>query len=321
MKRLLKYLGTLRQAISLERVLKQGDSDQAARLIPFFYYFMVFIAYTNLEGLNHQIANPRGILEPRWPIFWAQNLDHGLVVSAIIIFFVLSSVLAAVFYKVLAVRMLAFLGMLQFHAYNSSFGYPNHQWDVWLFVSFIFIFFPNIWTKKVAPETKKKFLLVFWTAQAYLLLTYSMSGLGKIYDGVGQALEGQANSFSIDAAALHISNVLYMMQENTPLGPLIVSYPILGWIPFLGVILLELFSLYAAFKPSLHRPWAVTLILFHLSTYLTMRAVFVAPVALLLVLLLSSPFPAKPWSKVASDLPLLGFFASKIFKKYLVAVT
>lgn len=315
MKQLSNFILSLKTKFNLDLLISRGDATQAGRLVPFVYYFMVFIAYTNLEGLNYQIANPRGTLDPRWPLLWAQNLDHGVVVTAVVLFFVISSVLAAVFYKNRLARIVAFLGMLQFHAYNSSFGYPNHQYDVWLWVSFIFIFFPSIWTKNVTEETKKKFLLVFWTAQAYILLTYSMSGLGKIADSFGQAMAGEANSFSIDAAALHISNVLYMMQETTLLGPLIVNYPILGWAPFVGIIYLEFFSLYAAFRPSLHRWWAVGLILFHLSTYLAMRAVFVAPVALLLVLLLSSPFPGQPWRKSLTELPMLGFIFNKILKK------
>lgn len=302
---------------NLDRVISGGDVTQAGKLVPIVYYFLVFIAFTNLEGLNHQIANPKGQLDPRWPIFWAEYFDFALVVSVIIIFFVLSSLLAAVFYKNRLARIVAFLGMLQFHAYNSSFGYPNHQLDVLLWVSLIFIFFPSIWTKNVTEVTKKKFLLVFWTAQTYLLLTYSMSGLGKISDSISQALAGQAHSFSPDAAALHISNVLYMMQQSTLLGPLIVNYPALGWAPFVGIIYLEFFSLYVAFNPSLHRAWAVGLILFHLATYLTMRAIFVAPVPLILVLLLSSPFAHQPWKKTLAELPFFGLAFSKLLGKNL----
>lgn len=308
------FIKFLKTNFNLDLIISRGDVAQAGRLVPFVYYFMVFIAYTNLEGLNHQIANPRGTLDPRWPLLWAQNLDHGVVVTSVVLFFVIASVIGAIFYKIRLARILAFLGMLQFHAYNSSFGYPNHQYDVWLWVSFIFVLFPNIWTKNTTEETKKKFLIVFWTAQAYVLLTYSMSGLGKISDSFSQALAGEAHSFSIDAAALHISNVLYMMQETTLLGPFIVNYPVLGWAPFVGIIYLEFFSLYVAFRPSLHRWWAVGLILFHLATYLAMRAVFVAPVALLLVLLLSSPFPGNPWKKTLQEIPLFGFIFAKFLK-------
>ena len=312
---LINLFKALKNTLNLERVIASGNSIEAARLVPFMYYFMTFIAFMNLEGLNHLISNPRGELSPRWPIFWAGYFDQAAATSAIIIFFVISSLIAAVFYRNILARVLAFLGFLQFHAFNSSFGYPNHQWDVWLWVSFIFIFFPNIWSQSVSEATKKKFLLVFWAAQAYLLMTYSMSGLGKIYDSVWQALAGEAHSFSLDAAALHVSTLLYSLQQSTPLGPLIVEHPWLGWIPFVGIIYLEFFSLYVAFTPSLHRIWGVGLVLFHMGTYLAMRAIFVSPVPLLLLLLLSSPFPGKPGLAPLIDLPLFGKLARLFIKK------
>ena len=119
-----------------------------------------------------------------------------------------------------------------------------------------------------------------------------------------QYFKGQATLFSPDAGVLHITTMLNRMQEPSLLGPLIVNYPLLGWIPLLLIVYLQFFSFVVAFRPSLHRVWAAALILFHVGTDLTGLSVFVAPSALFLVFLLGSPFQiSKSVRRTILDLP------------------
>ena len=136
-----------------------------------------------------------------------------------------------------------------------------------------------------------------------------MSGLGKIYEGVTQFLQGETSIFSLDAAALQISSLLYTMQETTVLGPFLVEHPLLGWLSLVGVIYLQFFAILIVFRPSLHRVWALGLILFHFGTYLAMRAIFVAPIAMIAIFLLASPFyqGGGGWRKTFFDVPLFGW--------------
>jgi len=281
--------------------------EKAKKLVPFFYYFLFFIAFQKLEGLNYTISQgQRGFL-PRLPIFWADYFNYSTTTTLIIIFFVFSTLAGAYFYRNRIGRIFALLGILQYHAFLNSFGGPQHQLDHWLWVALILVFLPDIWGKKShSSEGHKKFLVVFWGVQAFLLLTYSMSGIGKLHGAIEQYLQGQAHAFSFDVAALHITSLLTVMQETTILGPLIVNYPVLGWLPFLAVIYLEFFSFLVAFRPSLHKIWALALILFHIGTYLAMRAIFVAPSALLLIFFFNSPFreTGTQWRESLSDLPL-----------------
>lgn len=290
--------------------------SKAKMLVPFFYYVIFFIAFSKLEGLNYAIAHPPDIFLPRWPIFWALYTGYSGAATIIFVAFVFSALIGAYLYRVRTARIIALVGMLQYHAFLSSLGGPNHQYDLWVWAALLFVFLPDAWgVHNQTPETRKKFLLVFWGAQAFVLLTYSMSGIGKVYGALVQLLHGEAHGFSIDAAALHISSLLYAMQETTVLGPLIVQFPILGWLPFVGVIYLELCSFFIAFRPGLHRTWAFALILFHIGTYLTMRAIFAAPTILLLILFFTSPF-AKPnvsWRKQIYELPFLGPLLKFIF--------
>lgn len=306
----MKFIQKKLKAASLrfDKMIEDGNADIAKRLVPFLYYFMFYIAFSKLEGLNHMIAHPQQ-LYPRFPLFWAEGLNYATVVSTIFVTFVFTSLIGSFFYKHFLARLLAFLGMLQFHAYNSSFGAPNHQWDIWLWVAFIFVFFPNIWKESLSNERRKKFLMIFWITQAFVLMTYTMSGIGKLLGSYDALRAGQPHAFSQDAAALHISSLLISMQETTILGPAIVKNPILGWFPFVAVIYLQFFSFFIAFKPKLHRLWSLGLVLFHIGTYLSMRAIFVSPVAVLMILFFSSPFQSQKTSlqQTLLDLPIFGW--------------
>lgn len=286
------------------------DFDRAKAILPFFYYFLFFNAFITLEGLNVVIGRGSEHFAPRWPLFFAEGLPYDLLVTALFLGSVLSALLASVFPYARSARILAFIGLFEYHAFLSSFGFPNHQWDHWLFVTFLLIFLPSLKGRGENQETRRSFSLVFFGAQAFVLLTYTMAGVHKITYGFIQWAGGEASIFSPDAAALHISTLFLNMHETLPLGSLIVEYPFLGTIPFLLVLYLQLFALPVVLKPELHRLWGLGLILFHIGTFLTMRAVFFAPGVLLLILFLSSPFAPRSVSlrEALYALPIVSFF-------------
>lgn len=275
----------------LDTFVKGGiDFERAKSVIPFVYYLLFFIAFTRLEGLDQLIKQSAVGFDPRWPLWWAHAFDLPTVIMIVYLGLTFSALIASFFPHVMAARTFAFLGFLQFHAYMSSFGGPNHQWDHWLWVLFILIFLPSEKKTRDDEGARRRFSLVFWGAQAFVLLTYTMAGILKVFYGVIQLAQGQSNAFSIDAAALHVAHELTQMGQTTLIGPFIVNNPSVAWLPFLAVLYIQLFAFLVAFKPRLHRLWGIGLILFHLGTFLTMRAVFTAPSALLLVLLCASPF-------------------------------
>ncbi len=312
--------GYARAGSALDHVAVGGiDFEKAKALIPFFYYFLFFIAFTRLEGLDYTIAEGAAGFAPRLPLFWAQYVEYGVAVTVVLLGWVCTALFASVFPYIRAARILAFIGLFEYHALVSSFGSPNHQWDHWLWISFILIFLPTL-TREPSLDTRRTFSLVFWGAQAFLLLTYTMAGVGKLIYAVIQFSQGQAHAFSPDAGALYAATQLNLMHETVPLANIIISYPWVAWIPFLLLLELQTFALIAAFRPQLHRLWGFGLILFHLGTFLTMRAVFTAPSGLLLLFLLASPFaPEKQrWSDVLSSIPLFGHLFRYIAKKILL---
>lgn len=270
------------------------DFERARAVVPFVYYALFFIAFTRLEGLDQFVKQSAAGFDPRWPLFWAHSFDLPTVVTIVYLGFTFSTLVASFFPYAMAARAVAFLGLLEFHAYMSSFGGPNHQWDHWLWVLFILVFLPPEKKTHTDEDARRRFSLVFWGAQAFILLTYTMAGINKVFYGIIQLVQGQPNAFSIDAGALHVAQELTNMGQSTLFGPFIVHHPVVAWLPFLAVLYIQLFAFAVAFKPRLHRLWGIGLVLFHIGTFLTMRAVFTAPSVLLLVLLCSSPFvPAK----------------------------
>jgi hypothetical protein len=295
--------------------------ERAKSIVPFFYYFLLFIALLQLLQLRHLAESL--ILAPRWPIFWADYMSFHAATTVILVFFAFSALTGAYFCRNRFGRIIAFLGILQFHALQASFGGPNHQWDLWLWVALILIFLPDIWEKtKQSSREGKKFLIVFWGAQAFLLLTYSMSGIGKLLHAALQYFQGEAHLFMFNSAAFHVYSWLNAMQATSLLGQLIIEHPLLGWFPFMFILYVQVFAFLVAFRPSLHRVWALALVLFHMGTYFGMNAEFFYQVPLLFIFLFASPFhePGTSWRKMISDLPLVSCLLRRLHSKH-VTVT
>ena len=305
------FFQTIEQSFEDNRVF-----SKAYYSIPFFYYFILLLAVLKVEGLRPLLAQGVETFSPRWPVFWAEFVDYNTAGTVIILFFFFSALLAAFQPWSVYTRILVFTGLLQFHAFASSFGADQHQFVLYLWVAFIFIFLPKI--KELTPpslDTRKKLLFVFFSAQAYLFLTYTMAGIGKLYAGVTQYLAGSASLFSLDAASLHIASWLNIMNYgNTIAGPFIVEYQFLGWIALVGVVYLQFFAFFVVFRPSLHRVWALALVFFHIGPYLTMRAIFPFHIFILTILFFNSPFypDDTSWKRMVKDLPLFGF----VFKRF-----
>lgn len=238
-------------------------------------------------------------------------------VYSIRLLFIVGTFFAAIFPEQRFARILAFLGLIEFVSLYASFSKIDVDWYTWILVAFLLIFLPKGWNNPIRATllTRQKFLLIFWACQSVLLLTYSMSGLGKVFASISQFLLGEVHSFSIDATALHIADRLLATNATSVFGPLIINNPWIGWPFFVGSTLLMLFAFLAAFRLPLQRIWGIGLIMYHIGAYLTMNIAFSFNVLLIALLLLHSPFKDEnmKWQEILLDVPFLG----KIFKLYL----
>lgn len=302
-----------------ERFADPGVLARATQSVPFFYYILEFIAFMQIMRFE-QIANLT--LRPFWPIFWVQFLGPFQQFSAHIFLLLLfaGGCVACMWYQYRFARILAFLGIFQYQAFIVSVIGQEHDLYVPLFVSFAFMFLPDVWHVRVhTNDERKKFLIIYWGAQAFFLITYTMSGLYKLVTAFQQYALGQATYFSPDAAALYAAYWMAEFQRTTILGPFIVEHHFFGWIGLMLVLYILLFASYAGLRPSLHKIWGLGIIFFHLATLLSIGIIFIYNTLFAALFLLNSPFaPEKSDVKqVLFDLPLLGPIARFVFERTL----
>lgn len=295
---------------------KRRPFEKAKSIVQFFYYFLAFESLVVLHGGGNLAKDQE--FSPVWAIAWTNFASADEANIIIRLFLLLSALVGAFFYRHRLARVIVFLGVWQMHALLSSFLRIDHHWYPWLYISFLLIFLPDVWiAKKSTLYERKKFLLVFFSVQVVTLLMYTMAGFGKLQGAYYQYIQGVTNAFDPAALALHIAYWLRANDTSSLLGSFFIRHPWLGWPLFIGTIYLQLFSLWAAFKPSLHKFWALGLILMHTGIYLTMNMLFLPISLLLLLFFFDSPFrkPHTSWREMVLDLPLFGWILRRIWPR------
>lgn len=289
--------------------IAKGDLKKAQDRIPFLYYFLLLSAIMQLQQLQQTLPQVQNFT-PRWPIFWAHYLGYQTSVELIYLLFVGTALTGAFYYRKRWARIVAFLGVFQFHALANSFGITYHQTDLWVWTALFFTILPDVWNiESPAAAAKETFLTIFWGAQAFVLLIYTMSGIWKSYEALQQLLSGVPSVFSFEAPALHVATqFIKQAGDGTSLfGPYIIEHPIVAWLPLITVLYLQTCAFYVAFKPNLHGLWAFGLVAFHTGVYLTLYVTLFEHIFLILLLLGDSPFrdTRASW-RTAYDLPIFG---------------
>jgi len=280
-------------------------------LVKWFYFSYLFLAISLFE--SKLLFLDRMNFDPLWPLWWSKPLSNHETFIVVGMILLIGAFLGALFYKKRWARFLAFLSIFQYHALESSFGQPHHQTYLWLYICLFLIFLPNIWGKEDNEEERKKFNLVFWGSQAMILLTYSMSGLWKIFGMFSQLSQGEISILSPNSMALHIADWGINFQTPGVFAHFIVDNPIIGWPMLLFATYVQLFALYFLFKPNLHKFVGLSLIAFHLGTLLFMQITFIQPILILIVFFFDSPFKKERGSLWGDfkTLPIIELFFKK----------
>ena len=243
---------------------------------------------------------------PLWPIKLVQQsigldwLAHTTTVTA---FGLLFAVSAAVAPRILVWRLGTFLYLLLHVALSNSYGAINHSTHVFLYVSFALLFLPR--RKRNQPLTRRDVLAclnVFWLIQVFLLLPYTLSGFWKIW-------YGRLDLLSPDALTrILLDRLLAEAGDIPPLLPLISQHDLLAHPMWLLTIYIEIFAILVVFRPHLHRPSGIVLMLFHITSDWLMNISFSNHIILLGLFLVFSPLaPARPsLSGLVQSLPIIG---------------
>jgi hypothetical protein len=281
----------------------------AQTVIRCFYGFGLYLAIAQFGEFGGFVA--RRTFAPLWPVAWLHWTHSVNATRALLAFYTASSVLAAVWPAPRWTRVLAAAGLLEFVALKYSFGKIGHSLHLVVLVSLLLIFLPAGWdaaVPKAGRRLRQSTLLVFWTCQAAILLSYTMSGLGKLGGAIYQIAAGQPNAFLPSALGAHIAQRLLQTNSTSALGAWIIGHPGLTW-PLMPLpIYLEFFSFWIAFRPPLQRLWAAGLIVFHVATFFTMTISFPQSCFLLAIFFFASPWQSANSSarEMLLNLPLFG---------------
>jgi hypothetical protein len=265
---------------------------RAALLVRVFYLAMFYILLDQSNSWPTWLTTTT--YNFLWPLQWLTLLNphHGILL--ILVGSLFSTLLAGVFPTYRLPRILTCLGMLEFDALFNSFDVLTHGLHAWIWVSFLFIFLPTGPSDAIAQSRRatQRYLRVFWSAQAALLLFYSLSGSFKLLGILVQIHRHQINALMPAALPELISMRLLEGSPQSPhfIGPFIINHPCLAWPMELSALYLELFSFAIAFRPALHRMWGLAMVLLHLGIYFTMTILFSWHAFLAALLLIASPF-------------------------------
>jgi hypothetical protein len=283
-----RFFASQEQLSSPHALRRQTERFHATRVVVRCYYVgLLFLAAGTIDAWPSYLGRTEAL--PLWPGYWLRMVPVQAGVLGILIVYLAATFLGAVFPHRQWARSLAFLGLLEFVAMDNSFGKINHAHHLWVLTAFLLVFLPDATDAATSRATRQRFLTVFWACQAIILLTYTMSGLGKIVGAVYQVCAGQNNILLPSGLATLVASRLLQTGSTSWWGPWLVAHPWYGWPLGLASIYLEFFAFWVAFRPSLLRWWAGGLILFHIVVFLCMAVGFVPVVLLLGLLFLAAP--------------------------------
>jgi hypothetical protein len=291
--------------------------DRAVLIVTFYYVATAAYLYEGSRRFS-RLSDSLSQLDLLWPVRWLQ--DVGLDVGGPLIAHVglAAAILGIVAWRFLLVRVLVSLALLQYAAYDNSFGAINHGDHEWFWLSVCFWFLPTgrLDAVRATRSARLRFLTGFALAQGLILLFYTLSGIYKTYFALAASAAGQAGGFSPDAMAITLAwQSIQSGVEPMWAGP-IIDYPLLGWPLYLTLYYIELVAVVVFFRPRLQQAWGVMLIAFHFGTLLFMDLAFPKHVLINGLLFVMTPFALghrHEWA-VLKELPLLGRIP-RLFRK------
>ena len=116
---------------------------ERARLLVLFYYIAsVYISAEIAVGVG-QTTKAIQHWDFLWPLYWVDPENARIQLNVVAILCFLSSLLAAVFHRVRAIRILFCAFFLLASTVTNSYAGINHPYHAWFWVSFVLIFLPG----------------------------------------------------------------------------------------------------------------------------------------------------------------------------------
>lgn len=293
-------------------------AGNAQKIFLFFYLFTLMMAYVKFPDL---LALSEGLppVEPLWPLrgVLALGMDYADLGYVLGLTFQAVALLACLRMHWLCPRLLVFLCILLLNAWENSYNAVFHSLYYWTYISFCLVFLPSVPLSEAAPRlVKMRYINVFWFAQLSILLTYTLSGLWKVMNGLIEYQAGQTSFLEPEGLSALLAGKALEIEKPGFLAHFFIETPMVAWPFHLGLIAIECVALLIFFRPALYRFFGATIILFHIGTGLLMNIHFSMHILFNGLLFLMAPLAESPNSlkKMVMSLPLLSwlFPASKV---------
>ena len=281
-------------------------ADDIVWLVRFYYLFVLFsVARNPTFGIMRDTPT-----DPLWPVSLLMYLTGGsgwitkATLTMISIAGSTAALLAVVFPGMLILRLCVFLHLFFGAALLFSDSFINHGFHFSIFIGFALLFLPSTVgrPRRMPRKDAMNCIMVFWFVQSVILLSYSLAGFWKVW----------VSNWELLAPDGMIRVLLARLMENEapapPLLPLLALHDRLLQLTLLGAVYLQFFAVFALFRPHLHRPWGIGLILFHFGSDWLIGVTFAYNIAFLGLFFIFSPFAPASFSLtgLARSLPLLG---------------
>jgi len=282
--------------------------DNIKGVVKFSYVafsIIVFIQLGKIDDLANSI-----LVDALWPVSFVNQQNLFFVVYFLALNLVLS--LGLVLQKNTQwTRIYVLVIYFLLVALSNSFGKINHASHLVLIPLLCFALMPD----KERSNYKEKTILMFLSAKFFLLIAYTLTGFWKVFWGVIEFFTQSVSLFS----PLSFRNVLIYQFEITPktvLGDWFIEHYVIGWILYVLVIYLELFSIIVFFKPKLYKTWGIGLIMLHIGLGVILGVNnYMAPFAIGLLLILSPFQKETSFKEMCFNLPIIDWFYHFKMKK------
>ncbi len=305
-RRLRRFLAGPSREVEIDIFGRQTEAcGRVLLLVRLYYVALSYFAVTLLPEWTGFLRHPG--LDPLWPVAWLPRFSDDLGRGAILSLYLGGTILASFAPGSRLARILAWLGLFEFVAFNNSFGKIGHSLHACVLTGFVLIFLPS-GDRRESRLWRQSTLQVFWLAQLVFLLVYSMAGLGKACGFFYQLFTGQMTLLDPHSFAAQVAERLLQTDSQSSLGDWLIRWYWVGWPFYVGMVYIQFFSVWAAFRPRLLRPWALALVLFHVGSYFIFTIIFAPNILLIGLFLLAAPgarrldLGARYWG----DLPLVG---------------
>ena len=311
-----RFYRTIRRGLGSSYPASQRYSNlhsqfEHARMIVLFYYIAsVYFSADILTGIGETVKTTKD-WDFLWPLYWVDPEYASIQLRIVGTLCFLSSLLAAMFHRILAIRILFSALFLLAATVTNSWAGINHPYHAWFWISVVLIFLPGESHKRQKYPSRThmmSYTTTFVMAQVMLFLFYSMSGFWKIGAGIRAVVRGEDGAFSLQGLTYTLADRIVQTDTDPLLANFFIENYFLTWLGYLAIMYIQFTAIAAAVRPRLHRLWGILLILFHLGTWLLMEIFFISHVLLLVMFFVVSPFRPEKFElrKTLADFPLVG---------------